>query len=98
MLGTPPPVCFCSLFNYPNSPPQRTYFLNGPKSFNFIDFDLAKHALVSNFTKISKISNLKIKMSLLGSKSCSNILIRKRDETSPIENQGTTHSRKQTSS
>ena len=31
MLGPPPPVRFCSLFNDPPSPPQRTYYLNDPQ-------------------------------------------------------------------
>ena len=46
------------------------------KSFKFIDFNLAKHTLISLQRKSSlelvwKISNLKIKMSLLGSRSSS---------------------------
>ena len=47
---------------------------------------------------VLKISNLKIKMSLLGCRSSSNILIRERlqtgEETSTTENQDTTHLRK----
>ena len=64
------------------------------KSFKSIDFDLAKHVLVFN---INHRWILKIKMSLLGSKRSSNILIGKivhtREETNTAEHQGTTHSR-----
>ena len=67
------------------------------KSFMSIDLDLPKHPLEF----VWKISNLKIKLSLLGTKSRKG-LTRKRlqtaEERNTAENQGKTYARKQTSS
>ena len=67
------------------------------KSFMLIDLDLPKHPLEF----VWKISNLKIKLSLLGTKSRKR-LTRKRlqtaEERNTAENQGKTYPRKQTSS
>ena len=67
------------------------------KSFMSIDLDLPKHPLEF----VWKISNLKIKLSLLGTKSRKR-LTRKRlqtaEERNTAENQGKTYPRKQTSS
>ena len=67
------------------------------KSFMSIDLDLPKHPLEF----VWKISNLKIKLSLLGTKSRKR-LTRKRlqtaEERNTAENQGKTYARKQTSS
>ena len=72
-------------------------FLRIKKSFKSIDLDLPKHPLEF----VWKISNLKIKLSLLGTKSRKR-LTRKRlqtaEERNTAENQGKTYPRKQTSS
>ena len=67
---------------------------------NFKDFDLVKHVLVFN---INRRWNLVAKFQiLLGRKSSSNIVIKKRirtrEEKNTTENQGTTQSRQQKSS
>ena len=74
-----------------------TTLLRIKKSFMSIDLDLPKHPLEF----VWKISNLKIKLSLLGTKSRKR-LTRKRlqtaEERNTAENQGKTYPRKQTSS